>query len=79
MIRDPLSGRFGDLHPLEYVRAGRTKKGKLNKKGKFPLISLFLTLFPHKIEIHDVLFVQIASELDFKQFEFIYSFYGMPT
>ena len=20
----PLSGRFGDLHPLEYVRAGRT-------------------------------------------------------
>ena len=23
----PLSGRFGDLHPLEYVRAGRTKNG----------------------------------------------------
>ena len=22
----PLSGRFGDFHPLEYVRAGRTKK-----------------------------------------------------
>ncbi|WP_229036423.1 hypothetical protein, partial [Bacteroides thetaiotaomicron] len=22
----PLSGRFRDLHPLEYVRAGRTKK-----------------------------------------------------
>ena len=22
----PLSGRFGDLHPLEYVRAGRTRK-----------------------------------------------------
>ena len=22
----PLSGRFGDLHPLEYVRAGRTTK-----------------------------------------------------
>ena len=25
----PLSGRFGDLHPLEYVRAGRTKEAAL--------------------------------------------------
>ena len=24
----PLSGRFRDLHPLEYVRAGRTKKAE---------------------------------------------------
>ena len=24
----PLSGRFGDLRPLEYVRAGRTDKGR---------------------------------------------------
>ena len=27
----PLSGRFGDLHPLEYVRAGRTNKGPLER------------------------------------------------
>ena len=26
----PLSGRFRDLHPLEYVRAGRTKKKAAN-------------------------------------------------
>ena len=31
----PLSGRFGDLHPLEYVRAGRTTKnaGHLSMSG----------------------------------------------
>jgi len=27
----PLSGRFRDLHPLEYVRAGRTKKARINQ------------------------------------------------
>jgi len=31
----PLSGRFRDLHPLEYVRAGRTKKSNKDYKSAF--------------------------------------------
>ena len=29
----PLSGRFGDFHPLEYVRAGRTSKKRASIRG----------------------------------------------
>ena len=32
----PLSGRFGDFHPLEYVRAGRTKKRLLVNLTRSP-------------------------------------------
>ena len=40
----PLSGRFGDFHPLEYVRAGRTKmrltrKSASKREGKFASIT----------------------------------------
>ena len=37
-----LSGRFRDLHPLEYVRAGRTKKRVLNELYQF--FNFFLIL-----------------------------------
>lgn len=43
----PLSGRFRDLHPLEYVRAGRTKQPSLVHPDQRRLfISLTLSLLP---------------------------------
>ena len=35
----PLSGRFRDLHPLEYVRAGRTKKTVSQCEKRFLIFS----------------------------------------
>ena len=41
-IAFPLSGRLGDLHPLEYVRAGRTKRKRAcQNKSWHTLLELF--------------------------------------